>query len=92
MGNRAPEGRGKQIRTQGCSIITFTATLDRLHIIELLPGNRIKLRIDENFSWLPNGPIERFFEREVQTQFLKSGFNSAGSLRVFVPGLLSERS
>ena len=68
------------------------AKLDRLHIIELLPRNRIKLRIDENFSWLPNGPIERFFEREVQSQFLKSGFNSTGSLRVFIPGLLSERS
>lgn len=68
------------------------AKLDRLHIIDLLPRNRIKLRVDENFSWLPNGPIERFFEREVQNQFLKSGFNSAGSLRVFIPGLLSERS
>ncbi|MGB5177739.1 MAG: helix-turn-helix transcriptional regulator [Gammaproteobacteria bacterium] len=68
------------------------ATLDRLHIIDLLPRNRIKLRIDENFSWRPNGPIERFFERQVQSQFLKSGFNSPGSLRVFIPGLLSEHS
>ena len=68
------------------------AKLDRLHIIDLLPRNKIKLRIDENFSWRPNGPIERFFEREVQSQFLKSGFNSAGSMRIFIPGLLSERS
>ena len=68
------------------------AKLDRLHIIDLLPRNRIKLRVDENFSWLPTGPIERFFEREVQNQFLKSGFNSPGSLRIFIPGLLSERS
>ena len=72
--------------------IHYLAKLDRLHIIDLLPGNRIKLRVDENFSWRPNGPIERFFEREVQSQFLKSGFNSAGSLRIFIPGLLSERS
>ena len=72
--------------------IHYLAKLDRLHIIDLLPRNRIKLRIDENFSWRPNGPIECFFEREVQSQFLKSGFNSAGSLRVFIPGLLSERS
>ena len=72
--------------------IHYLAKLDRLHIIDLLPRNRIKLRVDENFSWRPNGPIERFFEREVQSQFLKSGFNSAGSMRVFIPGLLSERS
>ena len=72
--------------------IHYLAKLDQLDIIELLPHNRIKLLVDENFSWRPNGPIERFFEREVQTQFLKSGFSSAGSLRVFIPGLLSERS
>ena len=72
--------------------IHYLAKLDRLHIIDLLPRNRIKLRVDENFSWRPNGPIERFFEREVQSQFLKSGFNSAGSMRVFIPGLLSKRS
>ena len=72
--------------------IHYLAQLDRLNIIELLPHNRIRLLVDENFSWRPNGPIEQFFEREVQSQFLKSGFNSAGSLRVFIPGLLSERS
>ncbi len=72
--------------------IHYLARLDQLKIIELLPHNRIRLLVDDNFSWRPNGPIERFFEREVQTQFLKSGFNSAGSLRVFIPGLLSERS
>lgn len=70
----------------------YLAKLDRLHIIDLLPHNKIKLRVDENFSWRSNGPIERFFEREVQSQFLKSGFNRPGSLRVFIPGLLSERS
>jgi transcriptional regulator with XRE-family HTH domain len=72
--------------------IHYLAKLDQLHIIELLPRNRIKLLVDENFRWRPNGPIERFFEREVQSQFLKSGFNRAGSLRIFIPGLLSERS
>ncbi len=72
--------------------IRYLVKLDRLHIIDLLPRNRIKLRIDENFRWRPNGPIERFFEKEVQSQFLKSGFNSAGNMRVFLAGLLSERS
>ena len=72
--------------------IRYLAKLDRLRIIDLLPQNRIKLRIDENFSWRSDGPIERFFEREVQSQFLKSGFRSAGSMRVFLTGLLSERS
>lgn len=72
--------------------IRYLAKLDRLKIIDLLPGNRIKLRIDENFRWLPNGPIERFFESQIQSQFLKSDFTHAQSQRLFQFGLLSDAS
>ncbi len=43
-------------------LIQRLAHLDRLKIIDLLPNNRIKLRIAENFSWIPHGPVERFYE------------------------------
>jgi len=72
--------------------IAYLAKLDKLKIIDLLPNNRIKLRIDENFSWLPNGPIERFFEKQVQAQFLKSSFNHEFSQRLFQFGLLTDPS
>lgn len=72
--------------------IRYLAKLDRLKIIDLLPGNRIKLRIDENFRWLPQGPIEHFFETQVQNQFLKSDFTHAMARRLFQFGLLSDVS
>ncbi|NVK42420.1 MAG: helix-turn-helix transcriptional regulator [Oceanospirillaceae bacterium] len=72
--------------------IRCLAKLDRLRIIDLLPQNRIKLRIDEHFSWIPGGPIERYFEREVQQQFLRGSFRRSGGTRLFFNGLLSERS
>jgi len=72
--------------------IQHLAKLDRLKIIDLLPNNRIKLRIDEHFSWLPNGPIESFFEREIQRQFLKSRFNGELEQRLFHFGLLGDAS
>ncbi len=72
--------------------IRHLARLDRLKIIDLLPNNRIKLRISEDFRWLPNGPIERYFEQQIQAQFLKSGFRLAGQQRLFIFGLLSEAS
>ena len=37
------------------------AALDRLKIIDLLPGNRIRLRLATHFSWLPDGPDPAFF-------------------------------
>lgn len=72
--------------------IQYLAKLDRLKIIDLLPNNRIKLRIDEHFSWLTGGPIERFFEREIQRQFLKSRFKRDLEQRLFHFGLLGDAS
>ncbi len=72
--------------------IRYLAKLDRLKIIDLLPGNRIKLRIDENFRWLPGGPIERFFEKQIQGHFLSSTFSGEQEQRLFLFGLLSDAS
>jgi DNA-binding Xre family transcriptional regulator len=72
--------------------IRHLARLDKLGIIDLLPGNRIKLRIDENFHWIPGGPIEMFFTRQVQPDFLDASFSGEGDHRHFVYGLLSEAS
>lgn len=74
------------------TLIRKLAKLDRLKIIDLLPGNRIKLRVAENFHWLPNGPIEQYFERAIQDEFMKSRFNASEDQRLFLAGLLSERS
>ncbi len=79
-----------QIKETEC--IRALAKLDKLKIIDLLPNNRIKLRIDEGFRWLPNGPIERFFEKQIQGQFLKSGFKGELEQRLFLFGLLGDSS
>ena len=41
--------------------IQLLARLDRLGFIQLQPNNRIKLLVSRNFAWLPDGPIQRFF-------------------------------
>lgn len=72
--------------------IHHLAKLDKLKIIDLLPNNRIKLRIDDAFRWLPGGPIDRFFEQQIKNQFLKSRFNGEMEQRLFLFGLLSDTS
>jgi len=72
--------------------IRCLAMLDKLKIIDLLPNNRIKLRIDSDFRWLPNGPIESFFEQHIKNQFLKSQFKGEQEERLFLFGLLGESS
>ena len=69
--------------------IRLLARLDRMKIIELLPGNRVKLMISPNFQWIAGGPIQRFFESKVQLEFLNSSFNGPGQIRIFVSGMIS---
>ena len=72
--------------------IRALSKLDRLKIIDLLPNTRYKLRVDESFDWLPGGPIESSFEKQIQAQFLKSKFEGELERRVFLFGLLSDAS
>lgn len=66
--------------------------LDRLKIIELLPNNRIKLLISHNFSWQPNGPIQRFFQEKIEQDFFSSKFDQAHEKLIVINGLLSKAS
>lgn len=72
--------------------VRLMARLDRMKMIELQPGNRVKLMISQNFKWIPDGPIQRFFEDKVQQEFLNPSFNGAGELRIFVSGMISRNA
>ena len=69
--------------------IRLLARLDRMKMIELQPGNRVKLMISQNFEWRPGGPIQKYFESTVQEEFLSSAFNKPGELRIFASGMIS---
>ncbi len=69
--------------------IQLLAKLDRLKIIELLPGNKVRVIVAKNFNWRPKGPIQKFFQTKVQSDFFKSDFQSQGEKLTFTSGLLS---
>lgn len=68
------------------------ARLDRLKILDFLPGERIRPRLARNVVWRKGGPIQRFFEERVQHQFFESSFEGDGELRVVAHASLSARS
>jgi transcriptional regulator with XRE-family HTH domain len=72
--------------------IQLLARLDRMKIIQLLPGNRVRLMISNDFQWLDDGPIQRFYKDKVQSEFLESSFSGAGEYRVFRSGMLTRNS
>lgn len=70
----------------------YLVKLDRMKMIELQAGNRMKLLISSNFSWHTNGPIEQFFRKQVQTRFLDSSFSEDGDLRLVKNGEITLKS
>ncbi len=73
-------------------LVQLLARLDRLRLIELLPGNRIRRLVAPNFGWIADGPIEGFFAGNVRAEFLRSRFAGPGESLRFVYGMLSARS
>jgi hypothetical protein len=72
--------------------IRCLARLDRHRIIELAPDNRIRPLVDRTVSWLPDGPIQKYFRAQVEAEYLSSRFDRPGELFLFVSGMLSRRS
>lgn len=70
-------------------LVRLLARLDRLQLVELLPGNRLRPRVARDFHWRPDGPIERFFRGRVQQDFLAGGFQGPGERFSFQTGMLS---
>lgn len=73
-------------------VVQLLARLDRIRLIELLPGNRIRLIVANSFRWLPGGPVQRYFRTTVQTEFLHSTFSGPGEVLLFRNGMLSAGS
>lgn len=74
------------------AVIGCLARLDRLRLIELLPGNRVRLLISRDFHWIPGGPIEQFVRRRVLAGFLTGEFPAEGTRNRYLYGRLSAAS
>ena len=64
--------------------------LDRLHLIALMPGNRIRLNVARDFDWLPDGPIRSYFRTQGLADFLDGTFDRPDETLAFTHGMLTE--
>jgi len=70
----------------------YLTRLDKMGIIELLPENKVRIILSPDFQWIKDGPIQQFFENQVQSEFFTSHFTSKGELRLVVNGWMSMNS
>ena len=70
--------------------LKYLRKLDRMKVIELQPGDRVRLLIANNFSWRKNGAIEKFFRSDVQSEFFSHHFQDDDSVRIVKNGMLTQ--
>lgn len=71
-------------------VIQKLAWLDRQGLIELLPKNKIKLKVSGNFAWRPDGPIQRFFQQKVSAEYFSTRFTDVGERLLVLNGMLTD--
>lgn len=56
--------------------VSLLVRLDRLGLIELLPGNRVRIRGPRYVDWKPGGPIRQTIERDIRERFVTIDFTN----------------
>jgi hypothetical protein len=66
--------------------------LDKLGIIDLMPNNKIRVRVAPDFSWLPGGPIQQYFRAQLHNDFFRSHFDQEDEKMIMMSGMLGKAS
>jgi hypothetical protein len=77
---------------RGTDRTLLLAQLDRLKLIDLLPGDRVRLRVARDFRWRSQGPVRRRYGAKVLQEFLLDRFAGERSLLRFEVRELCESS
>ena len=72
--------------------LQYLIRLDRLKVIELQPGNRVRLLVSRHFSWRAGGPVQKYIHQKLLREFFDSPFAGAQEEFFFHGGRVSEEA
>jgi uncharacterized membrane protein len=70
--------------------LQYLIRLDRLKVIELQPGNRVRLLVSRHFSWRTGGPVQKYVHQKLLREFLASPFAAPQEEFFFHGGRVSD--
>jgi transcriptional regulator with XRE-family HTH domain len=73
-------------------LVKLTLRLEKLGLVEVMPGDKVKLRVPKSLRLRRDGPIRRAHGRHVVASFLQADFATAGGLFRFEIRELSKAS
>jgi hypothetical protein len=72
--------------------LKYLIRLDRLKVIELQPGNRVRLLVSRHFSWRAGGPVQKYINQKLLREFFASHFTEPTEEFFFHGGRVSEEA
>lgn len=72
--------------------LQYLIRLDRLKVIELQPGNRVRLLVSRHFSWRPGGPVQKHIHRKLLREFFDCPFAGPQEEFFFHGGRVSDEA
>jgi hypothetical protein len=73
-------------------VLRHLIKLDRLGVIELQPGNRVRLLVSRHFSWRAGGPVQRYIHQKLLREFFASPFAGAQEEFFFHGGRITDEA
>ena len=79
LSRTAPEEILKSYRFSAAELQRQLIRLDRLKVVELQPGGRVRVLVSRRFSWRRGGPVQRHIHQKLLREFFASDFAEAGA-------------
>jgi transcriptional regulator with XRE-family HTH domain len=89
--NRTPfEEIVRGYRFTPSELLRYLIKLDRLKVIELQPGNRVRLLVSRHFTWRTGGPVQKYIHQKLLKEFLTSHFSDSHEEFFFHGGAVTD--
>lgn len=92
LNGRKPDSIVTDYKISEKESLQFLLKLDKLKLIELYPGNSVRLLTQKNIVWRKGGPIRAKYENQIKEEFLNAPFDSSEERLRFETGKLSDGS
>ncbi|MDA8404661.1 MAG: helix-turn-helix transcriptional regulator [Desulfobacteraceae bacterium] len=92
LNGREPDSIVQDYDISETESLQYLLQLDKNKLIELYPGNRVRLLTQKNIIWRKNGPMRTLYEKKITDEFLSAPFDLAEERMRFENGKLSDGS
>ncbi len=92
LSRTTPEDILRTYRFSSAELQRQLIRLDRLKVVELQPGGRVKVLVSRRFSWRRGGPVQKHIHQKLLREFLASDFAEGGAEFFFHGDTVSDQS